>query len=71
MSAWTSAHAVEHVALDVLGRVELGLLAQEADGEAGREAGLAHEVVIEPGHDPQQARLARAVRPDDPDLGAW
>ena len=62
--------AVEDVALDVLGRIELGLLAQEPDGEAGREARLAVEPVIEPGHDPQQARLAGAVRPDDADLGA-
>ena len=63
-------HAVEHVALDVLGRVELGLLAEVADGEAGRQARLAHEPVVEPGHDPQQGRLAGAVRPDDADLGA-
>ena len=61
---------VEDVALDVLGRVELGLLAEVADGEAGREAGLAHEPVIEPGHDPQEAGLAGAVRADDPDLRA-
>ena len=62
MSVWTSAHAVHDVALDVLGRVELGLLAQVADGEAGREARLAGEPVVEPGHDPQEARLAGAVR---------
>ena len=48
-------HAVEHVALDVLGRVELGLLAEEADGEAGRQPRLAVEAVVEPGHDPQEA----------------
>ena len=64
------ADAVEHVALDVLARVELGLLAQVAHGEAGREARLAGEPVVEPGHDPQQARFAGAVRPDDADLGA-
>ena len=63
-------HAVEHVALDVLGRVELGLLAEIADREAGRQPRLAHEPVIEPGHDPQQGRLAGAVGPDDADLGA-
>ena len=55
-------HAVEHVALDVLGRVELRLLAQVADREAGRQAGLATEAVVEAGHDAQQARLAGAVR---------
>ena len=55
-------HAVHDVALDVLGRVELGLLAEVADGEAGRQARLAREPVVEPGHDPEQARLAGAVR---------
>ena len=64
------ADAVEDVALDVLGGVELGLLAEEADGEAWREAGLTDEPLVEPGHDPQQARLAGAVRPDDADLRA-
>ena len=64
------ADAVEDVALDVLARVELGLLAQVADGEAGRQARLAGEPVVEPGHDLEQARLAGAVRPDDADLGA-
>ena len=63
-------HAVEHVALDVLGRVELGLLAQEADREAGGQAGLAHEPVVEAGHDPEEGGLAGPVRADDPDLGA-
>ena len=63
-------HAVKDVALDVLGRVELGFLAQIADREAGRQAGLATEAVVEAGHDAQQARLAGAVGPDDPDLGA-
>ena len=33
--------AVHHVAADVLGRVELRLLGEVADGEAGRQAGLA------------------------------
>ena len=63
-------HAVHDVALDVLGRVELGLLGEVADGEAGRQARLAGEAVVEPGHDPEEARLAGAVRPDDADLGA-
>ena len=63
-------NAVEHVLLDVLGRVQLRLLLEVADGEAGREAGLAGEPVVEAGHDLEQARLAGAVGPDDPDLGA-
>ena len=64
------ADAVHHVAQDVLGRVELGLLLEEAHGEPGREAGLTGEAVVEPGHDLQEAGLARAVGPDDADLGA-
>ncbi len=61
---------VHHVALDVLGRVELRFLAQEPDREPGREARLAGEPVVQAGHDPEQARLARPVGADDPDLGA-
>ncbi len=51
--------AVHDVALDVLGRVELGLLSQVADAEAGGEAGLARVAVVEAGHDPQQAATCR------------
>ena len=55
--------AVHHVALDVLGRVELRLLARGSRRvKPGRQAGLAGEAVVEPGHDPQQGRLAGAVR---------
>ena len=64
------ADAVHDVALDVLAWVELGLLAQEADGKSGREARFAGEAVVEPGHDPEETRLAGAVRADDADLGA-
>ncbi len=64
------ADAVHHVALDVLGRIQLRLLGEVAHGEAGRQAGLAGEPVVEPGHDPQQAGLAGAVGADDADLGA-
>jgi hypothetical protein len=62
--------AVHDVALHVLGRVELWLLAQEPDAEARGQAGLAGEAIIEAGHDPEEARLARPVRADDADLGA-
>ena len=62
--------AVHHVALDVLGGIELGLLRQVADREPGRETGLAREAVVESGHDLQQARLAGAVGADHADLGA-
>ncbi len=47
-------------ALDVLVRVEVGLLLEQADGEAGGEAGLAGVAVVDPRHDPQQRRLARS-----------
>ena len=54
-------HPVGHVAEDVLGRVELGLLGQIADGEAGGQAGLAGEAVVFAGHDLEQRGLPRAV----------
>jgi hypothetical protein len=63
-------HAVHDVAPHVLGLVEVGLLLEEADGEAGGQPGLARVAVVEAGHDPQQGRLARPVGADDPDLGA-
>ena len=64
------AHAVEDVLLDRLRLVELRLLAEIADREPRSQPSFAVVAVIEPGHDPQQARLARAVRTDDADLGA-
>ena len=60
-SALGFAHPVGDVAEHVLGRVELGLLGQVADGEAGGEPGLAGEAVVLAGHDLEQRRLARAV----------
>ena len=51
-------------------RIELRLLLEEADGVAGREHGLAEEVVVDAGQDAQQRRLARAVQTDDADLRA-
>jgi hypothetical protein len=64
------ADAVEDVSLDILRRIQLGLLAEVADGEPRGEARLAGEPVVEPGHDPQEARLPGPVRSDDADLGA-
>ena len=58
------------VAEHVLRLVELRLLRQEADREAGRERRLALIFGVEPRHDAQQRRLARAVRSDDADLRA-
>ena len=64
------ADTVHDVALHVLGSIELGFLREVADGEAGCQARLAGEAVIEAGHDPEQARLTGAVGPDDADLGS-
>ena len=72
--------AIDHVGdfaravLDVLehglGRVELGLLRQIADGDVLARPGLAGEVLVDAGHDLHQRRLAGAVGADDADLGA-
>ena len=62
---------VHHVALDVLRRIELWLLREIADSEAGREPRLAGVAVVETGHDLQQRRLSRAVVAEHTDLGAW
>ena len=62
--------AVEHVALDVLGLVEVRLLLEQAGLEAGGEAGLARVAVVDAGHDAQQRGLARAVGAEHADLGA-
>ena len=55
---------------DPCGRVELRLLGEVADGEAGGEASLAAVPVVEAGHDLEQAALARAVAAQHADLGA-
>ena len=72
--------AVEQVAqladavLDVLAhvprRVELRLLREHADGRARRELGDPARRLLEPGHDPQQRRLAGPVRAEHADLRA-
>ena len=62
--------AFEHVPHDVLGRVELRLLRQEADLDAVGGPRFAAVIVIEPRHQPQQGRLAGAVRPQHTDLGS-
>ena len=58
------------VAEDVLIRVQVRLLFQEADGEAFGELGLAVEVLIDAGHDPQQRALAGAIAAENADLRA-
>ena len=62
--------AVLDVAAHVLALVQLGLLLEHADGRAGRERGVAAELLVDPGHDPQQRRLAGAVVAEHADLRA-
>ena len=57
------------VAADVEARVERRLLGHVADGDPRRRPRRAEEVLVEPGHDPQQRALARAVAADHADLG--
>ncbi len=53
-----------------LGRVELGLLLEIADGDILARPGLAADVGVDPGHDLDQRGFARAIGPDDADFGA-
>src|SRR5262249_46819428 len=46
------------------------LLLQDADGGTGGQEGFTVVRLVQTGHDPQDARLAGAVRADDTDLGA-
>ena len=61
--------AVLDVALDVLGRVEVGLLGEQPDGRLGAELGLALVLGVQAGHDPQQGRFTGAVVAEHADLG--
>ena len=58
------------VAEDVLRGIELRLLRQEADRDAGGRQRLADEIRVLAGHDLQQRALAGAVQAEDADLGA-
>ena len=64
------ADALHDVAADVLRRVELGLLRQEADPRARERARVAQEILVDARHDAEQRGLARAVGAEDADLGA-
>ena len=66
----TSATPSITLPLTSLSRVELGLLAEVADGEPRCQPGVAGVAVVEARHDLEQARLARSVRADHADLGA-
>ena len=58
------------VAAHVLRRVELRLLRQEADLDAGLRPRFAFELLVDARHDAQQRRLAGAVQAEHADLGA-
>ena len=64
------AGAVHDIAQNVLLGIELGLLLEQAELGALGRPGLAGEIVVLAGHDPQQGRLARAVEAQHADLGA-
>ena len=64
------ADAVLDVPADVLRRVELGLLREEPDRRLRVELGDARRRLLEPGHDPEQRRLAGAVRAEHADFRA-
>lgn len=51
-------------------RVQLGLLRQVADVDPRHRPGLAFDLGVDAGHDPQQGGLARAVQAEHADLGA-
>ena len=55
---------------DGLSGLELGLLLQQTDGVAGGSHDLAVGGFLDPRHDSEQCALARAVEPEDADLGA-
>ena len=64
------ADALHDVAQHVLVGVELRLLRQVADLDAGGGPGLAVDVLVHAGHDLEQGRLAGAVDAEHADLGA-
>ena len=62
-------HAVHDVLAHALGRIELRLLRQVADARALGDPALAGELLVDPGHDAKQRRLAGAVDAEHADLG--
>jgi hypothetical protein len=62
--------ALLDIAQYVLGRIELRLLGEVAHTNPRRGLRVADEVAVDARHDPQQAALSGAVRPEYTDLGA-
>ncbi len=63
-------HALLDVAAHVLGGVQPRLLLEQPDRRAGGQLRLPIELGLDPGHDPQQRRLAGAVVAEHADLRA-
>jgi hypothetical protein len=64
------AHAVLDVLAHRLGGIEVGLLLEQPDCRVRGELGSARGRLVLAGHDPQERRLPRSVRPEHADLGA-
>ena len=66
-------HHFAHARFDFLAhgffRVELRLLRQVADVQIGHRRRFADDVLVDPGHDAQDGRFARAVQAEQADLG--
>ncbi len=60
-----------HVLDDGLVFLEFRFLLQYANGETGRETGLAITHVLEARHDLEEGRFAHSVGSDDAYLGPW
>ncbi len=58
------------IATHIFGRVQLRLLGQIADIDAGLGPGFALKLLLNAGHDPQQGGFARTVQAKHADLGA-
>ncbi|AFJ34468.1 30S ribosomal protein S5 [Mycobacterium sp. H4Y] len=65
------AQALFDVAANGLLLVQRRLLQQDADGRVVGQEGVTVVRLVQARHDPQDARLAGAVGPNDADLGAW
>jgi hypothetical protein len=64
------ADALDDVAAHVLVRIELRLLRQQADLDAGLRPRLAFDLAVDAGHDAQERRFTGAVQAEHADLGA-
>ncbi len=62
-------HPFHDIAHHIEGGIELRLLLEIAAGGALRQPGLAVPLLVDPRHDPQQRRFARAVGAEHADLG--